>query len=155
MLCLGYLVLELSVELILFFLIVSSVIRSFMVHHFWSKINKSFLDILNYFLTIIVKLLLIKVALYVLIFRHFGALLLVLIRRRLLVISLLRLLTISIHVLYIIFHVSHFSFISFLFLHLFYNVICQLFYLVLTLLVHRLFVEVSKGQVVASHFFYF
>jgi len=53
---LGNLQLKLSVELILFLFIVPSVIRSIVVHHFWSQINKPFFNILDYFLAIVVKL---------------------------------------------------------------------------------------------------
>ena len=52
----GNLQLELTVELILFLFIVSSIIWSIVVHHFWSQINKSLFNILDYFLAIVMKL---------------------------------------------------------------------------------------------------
>ena len=53
---LGNLQLKLTVELILFLFVVSSIIWTIVIHHFWSQINKSLFNILDYFLAIVVKL---------------------------------------------------------------------------------------------------
>ena len=58
---LGDLNLKLSVKGSLFLLVLSCVIASFVVNHLRCKVNKSFFDILNYFLAIIMELRLVKI----------------------------------------------------------------------------------------------
>ena len=53
--------LKLSVKLSLLLLIVSRIIRSVIIHHFWSKVDKSLFDILDYFFAIVVKLGLVEI----------------------------------------------------------------------------------------------
>jgi len=99
--CWGNLQLKLSVKLILFLFIVSSIIGPIIIHHLRSQINKPLFYILYNFLTVIVKLRLIEII--KLVIHHaiirIGCVALVLLLLLLVKVTLLRELSVGVHVL--------------------------------------------------------